>query len=247
VAERAIEKARASRNPVAIEPGRYTVIMESQACADLCRLLGGGFGGGPLSARSADEGRSPFTREGGGNKVGERILDPRVTIVSDPQDPDIRGVPFDNEGFPVARQVWIENGVLKQLAYTRFWAQKQGKQPTGGAGTFKMMGGPTSREEMIRTTPRGVQVTRLWYLRQVDPRTVLYTGLTRDGTFLIENGQITRSLKNFRFNESPLFILNNLEQIGPVERVAGSEGGGGDVLPTIKVRDFNFTSLSDAV
>ena len=100
---------------------------------------------------------------------------------------------------------------------------------------------------MIASTPRGILVTRLWYLRQVDPRTVLYTGLTRDGTFLIENGKITKSVKNLRFNESPLFMLNNLEMVGRSERVAGTESGGNVVFPTLKVRDFNFTSLSDAV
>ncbi len=242
VAERAIEKARASRNPVAIDPGRYTVILEPQAAADLCGLLTGA-----LSARSADEGRSPFTKEGGGNRIGERILDERVTVLSDPADPDLLDQPFDNEGLPLTRQVWIEKGVLTQLASSRFWAQKQGRQPTGGATTFKIAGGTTSREDMIRSTERGILVTRLWYLRQVDPRTVLYTGLTRDGTFLIEKGQIARAIKNFRFNESPLFILNNLDAIGPAERVAGSERGGGDVLPIVKVRDFTFTSLSDAV
>jgi predicted Zn-dependent protease len=90
-------------------------------------------------------------------------------------------------------------------------------------------------------------VTRLWYLRSVDPRTILYTGLTRDGTFLIENGEITRAVKNFRFNESPLFLLRNLDAIGPAVRVAGVEGGGTTVVPPLKVRAFNFTSLSDAV
>ncbi|MBI4420878.1 MAG: TldD/PmbA family protein [Gemmatimonadetes bacterium] len=247
VSERAIEKARASRNPVAIEPGRYTVILEPQAAGDLVQLLGGGFGGGPLTARSADEGRSPFTREGGGNKIGEKVVDARVTLFSDPQDPQLLGQPFDGEGFPLGRQVWIESGVLKQLSYTRFWAQKQGKQPTGGASTLKLVGGTTSLDEMIRSTERGVLLTRLWYLRQVDPRTVLYTGLTRDGAFLVENGKIARSIRNFRFNESPLFMLNNLEALGPAERLAGTEQGGDIAMPARKVRDFNFTSLSEAV
>ena len=179
--------------------------------------------------------------------MGEKVVDPRVMLVSDPQDPDLLGQPFDGEGFPLGRQAWIENGILKQLAYTRFWAQKQGRQPTGGSNTIKLMGGTTTPEEMVRSTDRGVLVTRLWYLRQVDPRTVLYTGLTRDGTFLIEGGKVTRSIKNFRFNESPLFLLNNLEALGPTERLAGTEGGGDVVMPTIKVRDFNFTSLSDAL
>jgi len=107
--------------------------------------------------------------------------------------------------------------------------------------------GDASLDDMIKSTPRGVLVTRLWYLREVDPRTILYTGLTRDGTFLIENGKITKAIRNFRFNDSPLFMLNNLEMLGPSVRLAGTEQGGDIVMPTIKVKDFNFTSLSEAV
>jgi predicted Zn-dependent protease len=242
VAERASEKARLSRNPVAIEPGRYTVILEPQAVGDLVQLIGN-----YADARSADEGRSPFVKQGGGNKVGEKIVDERVTIYSDPADPQMLGRPWDFEGMPLGRQVWIENGVLKQLVYSRFWAKKQGKSPTGGPSTFKMAGGTQSVDDLVKGTTRGILVTRLWYLREVDPRTILYTGLTRDGTFLIENGKITKSLRNFRFNESPLFILNNIEGLGRAERLAGTEQGGNVVMPTLKVRDFNFTSLSEAV
>lgn len=242
VSARAIEKARASRNPQAIEPGRYTVILEPQAVGDLAQLIAG-----YADARQADEGRSPFAKQGGGNKVGEKIVDPRVTLFSDPADPQLLAQPFDGEGMPIGRQVWVEGGVLKQLQYSRFWARKQGKVPTGGTTSLKMQGGTTSMEEMIRSTPRGILVTRLWYLREVDPRTILYTGLTRDGTFLIEEGRISRSIRNLRFNESPLFMLNNLEQLGPAERLAGTEAGGAVVMPAIKVRDFNFTSLSEAV
>ncbi len=242
VSERAISKARASRNPVAIEPGRYTVILEPQAVGDLVQLLA--FYG---DARSTDEGRSPFVKEGGGTKVGEKILDERVTIVSDPQDPQLLGQPWDGDGMPLNRQVWIDKGVLNQLSYSRFWAKKQGKTPTGGPNSVKMSGGTTSLDEMIASTERGVLLTRLWYLREVDPRTILYTGLTRDGTFLIENGKISKALRNFRFNESPLFILNNMDALGRAERLAGTESGGDVVMPSIKVRDFNFTSLSEAV
>jgi predicted Zn-dependent protease len=108
-------------------------------------------------------------------------------------------------------------------------------------------GGTTSVDDMIKSTARGILVTRLWYLRPVDPRTILFTGLTRDGTFLIENGKISKSIKNFRFNESPLFLLSNLEALGPAVRIGGTEQGGPVVMPTIKAKDFNFTSLSDAV
>ncbi len=241
VAQKAIDKARRSRNPVAIEPGRYTVIFEPEATGNLVGLIGNA-----LQARAADEGRSTFSKPGG-TKVGERILDPRITMYTDPADPTILGTPFDPEGLPLARQSWVENGVLKQLAYTRFWANRQGKVPTGGSNSITVAGGSDTTEAMIASTTRGVLVTRLWYLRPVDQRTLVYTGLTRDGTFLIENGKVTRSIKNFRFNESPLFMLNNLEGVGAAVRTAGNEGGGAVVMPTIKVRDFNFTSLSDAV
>ena len=242
VSARAIEKARASRSPQAIEPGRYTVILEPQAVGDLAQLVAF-----YADARIADEGRSPFAKQGGGNKVGEKIVDERVTLYSDPADPQLLAQPFDGEGMPIARQVWVEGGKLNQLQYSRFWAKKQGKTPTGGTTSLKMQGGSASIDEMIKNTQRGILVTRLWYLREVDPRTILYTGLTRDGTFLIEEGRISRSIRNLRFNESPLFMLNNLEMLGAAERLAGTEAGGAVVMPALKVRDFNFTSLSEAV
>jgi predicted Zn-dependent protease len=245
---RAAQKAVASRNPTAIEPGMYTVVLEPQAVADLVPQLGGAFNG-----RAADEGRSPFSKRdpAGGTRVGEKIADERVTIYSDPTDAELLAAPFDNEGLPLKRRVWIENGVLKNLTYSRFWAQKQGKEPTGGGGGFggggfpgglKMMGGTKSLDELIAGTQRGILVTHFFYIRSLDTRTVMLTGLTRDGTFLIENGKVTRSLKNFRWNESPLFMLNKIEEIGRAEPTAV-----GQVMPSLRVKDFNFTSLSDAV
>ncbi|GJG86350.1 TldD/PmbA family protein [Gemmatimonadetes bacterium T265] len=242
LAERATTKARLSRNPVAIEPGRYTVILEPQAVGDLVQLIGNYAG-----AREADEGRSPFVKQGGGNKIGQKVADERVTLFSDPADPQLLAQPWDGDGLPLGRQVWIENGVLKQLYYSRFWAKKQGRTATGAPSSLKMAGGTQGVDDLVRGTARGVLVTRLWYLREVDPRTILYTGLTRDGTFLVENGKITKALRNFRFNESPLFMLNNLEALGRAERLAGTEQGGDVVMPSIKVRDFDFTSLSEAV
>ncbi len=244
VSDRAIQKARLSRNPVAIEPGRYTVILEPQAVGDLVQLMGFA-----IDARSADEGRSAFSKQGGGNKIGEKIIDERLSIVSDPADPLLLSSPWDGQGLPLNRQAWVENGVLKSLSYGRFWAKKQGKTATGFPNSMRLVGvgEGTPLEEMIASTPRGVLVTRLWYLRPVDPRTILYTGLTRDGTFLIEDGKITKALRNFRFNESPLFMLNNVEAIGRPQRLAGTEAGGNVVMPALKVRDFNFTSLSEAV
>ena len=242
VAQRAIEKARLSRNPVAIEPGRYTVILEPQAVGDLVQLLAFA-----LDARSADEGRSAFSKQGGGTKIGEKVADERVTLFSDPADPQLLSNVFDGQGLPAHRVAWIENGILKRLTYGRFWAQKKGQQPDAGTNAVKLASGTQTQEELIASTPRGVLVTRLFYLRQTDPRTVMYTGLTRDGTFLIENGKVTKSIKNFRFNESPLLMLNNLDGIGKSVRVAGTEAGGDVVMPPLKIRDFNFTSLSDAV
>jgi predicted Zn-dependent protease len=252
VADRALRKAQQARNPVAIEPGRYTVILEPQAVGDLVQLLAFG-----LNARLADEGRSPFAKPGGGNKIGETIVSPLVSLYSEPGDPQLLAQPFDGDGYPLGRQAWIEKGVLQELAYTRFWAKKQGKtfdgNPFGGGrlgfggGGIKLAGGTTSTEDLIKSTDRGVLVTRLWYLRQVDPRTLLFTGLTRDGTFLIEHGQVTHAVRNFRFNESPLFLLANTEALGPAVRLAGTENGGDVVMPAIKAHDFNFTSLSDAV
>ena len=242
---RAADKARASRAPVAVEPGRYTVVFEPTAVGNLVQFIANA-----LNARAADEGRSFFAKPGGGNKIGTKVVDERVTILSDPFDADVAGTPFTNEGLPTRRSVWIENGVVKNLNYDRYWAQKKGVSPTASGGSLKMSGGSTTMEEMIASTQRGLLVTRFWYLRPVDQRTILYTGLTRDGTFLIENGKITRAVKNLRFNDSPVFMLNNLEALGTPVRVSASEDGGPGqavMVPPLKVRDFNFTSLSDAV
>lgn len=242
IARRAAQKAMASRSPVTLEPGAYTVVLEPQAVGDLVRLLAFA-----MNARNSDEGRGPFTKTGGGTRLGEKIADERVTLVSDPADPDLRTAPFDTEGLPLRRVLWIDKGVLANLFYSRFWARKQGKEPSGLPQSLRMAGGPHSLDELVAGTERGVLVTRLWYLRQVDPRTVLVTGLTRDGTFLIENGKLSKAVKNFRFNESPLFLLGKLEALGHEERLGGTEAGGAIVMPALRARDFHFTSLSDAV
>ena len=159
-------------------------------------------------------------------------------------------VPFSGEGLPNRRMQWIENGSLRNLIYGRFWAQKNNREPTGFPAGYAMTGGNASMEEMIRSTERGLLVTRMWYIRPVDPRTILFTGLTRDGTFLIENGRITTAVKNLRWNESPIFLLNNIEMMTEPQRVSASEDGspgGAIIVPAIKARDFTFSSLSDAV
>jgi predicted Zn-dependent protease len=236
----AARKALASRNPQTIEPRPYTAVLEPQAANDLVSLLAGA-----LNARVADEGRSAFSRTGGGTRIGEKVCDERVTLLSDPSDPDLLGTPFDLEGLPIRRTVWIEKGVLRNLSYTRFWAQKQGVPPTGAAvftGGLKLSGGTKSTDELIAGCEHGVLVTHFFYIRSLEPRTVLFTGLTRDGAFLIEKGKVARPLKNLRWNESPLLMLNRLEDIGRSEAVAA-----GRHMPALRIRDFNFTSLSDAV
>ena len=242
---RAIDKARRSANPVAVEPGRYTVVLEPTAVGNLLQLLAFA-----MNARQADEGRSFFTKPGGGNKIGQKVVDERVTLVSDPADPDAPAGAFTGEGLATKRTTWIENGVVKNLAYDRYWAQKQGREPVPFVPSLRMSGGDATLEQLIAGTERGLLVTRLWYIRPVDPRTILYTGLTRDGTFLIERGRITRAVKNLRWNESPVFMLNNVEAMGRPVRVSASEDGSPGaaiVVPPVRARDFNFTSLSDAV
>ncbi|WP_194775734.1 TldD/PmbA family protein [Pararhodonellum marinum] len=234
--EVAMQKAAASVNAQAIEPGKYTVILEPTAASNLIGLLARS-----MDARSADEGRSFLSKKGGGNRVGEKLFDERVNIYSDPAHVDIPASPWGADGLPRQKTSWIENGVVKNMVYSRFWAEQQGKEPLPGPSGIIMEGGTQSLAEMIRNTDRGVLVTRFWYIRAVDPQTLLYTGLTRDGTFYIENGQIKFPVKNFRFNESPVIMLNNIEAMGKPERT------GGNMIPPMKIRDFTFTSLSDAV
>jgi len=243
--QHAIDKAIRSREPVAIEPGRYTVVLEPTAVGNLIQLLGFA-----MNARNADEGRSFFTKPGGGNKIGLKVMDERVTLASDPADPDTKAYAFTPEGMAVKPTTWIKDGVVQTLSYDRYWAQKQGKEPTPFIRALRMSGGSGGVDELVASTDRGILVTRFWYIRPVDQRTILYTGLTRDGTFLIENGKVTKAVKNFRFNESPIFLLNNLEAMGEPVRVSASEDGGPGlaiVVPPIKAHDFNFTSLSDAI
>ncbi|HKQ99223.1 MAG TPA: TldD/PmbA family protein [Pyrinomonadaceae bacterium] len=245
VSSRAVEKAELSRNPVQIEPGNYTVILEPNAVGDLVTFMMGFFG-----ARQADEGRSFLSKKGGGNRLGEKLYGDEVNIYTDPELAMGPGAPFDGQGLPTRRLDYIRGGVVQNLNYNRYWAKKQGKEPTPFASNIIMDGGKTSIEEMIKSTERGILVTRFWYIRLVDPQTVLLTGLTRDGTFLIEQGRLKSAIKNFRFNETPVKMLNNIEAMSPMIRITGSErfGAGNAVLaPALKVRDFSFTSLSDAV
>ena len=191
--------------------------------------------------------RSPFETPGGGNKTGEKIVDQRVTTSSDPAGPPLLAQPFDVECFPVARQPWIANGMRKPLHASRRWTRKRHTQATGASSSFTTSGGRNNIDELIGGAERGILVIRPWYLREVDPRTILYRGLTRVGTFLIENRKVAKSVSNVRFNRSPLFMLHVLQALGPSERLAGTEQGGAIAMPSSKVRDFNCTSLSEAV
>ena len=239
----AMQKTVQSRSPVAIDPGKYTVILEAPAVCDLLAMMIFDF-----EARSADEGRSFFTKKGGGNKLGEKLFGDKINVFSDPHHELAPGSVYSTDGLPAMRRNWIENGVVKELVYPRFWAKKMEREPVPNPTSLIMEGGSTSTEEMIRNTKRGVLVTRLWYIREVDPRSLLFTGLTRDGTFLIEDGKISKPVKNFRFNESPVAMLNNIEAMGPAERTTGSEVDDWPVcVPPLLVKDFTFSSLSDAV
>lgn len=232
----AIQKSEASREAKAIEPGKYTVILEPSAVSGLLQNMMFNF-----NARTADEGRSFLAKAGGGTKLGEKIVDERVNIYSDPTNIDVPTAPWAQDGQARPKIHWLKNGVVENMFRTRFWAQKTEKPAVPFPGNGVMDGTDTSLEDLIAGTQRGVLVTRLWYIRSVDPQTLLYTGLTRDGTFFIENGKITYPIKNMRFNESPVIMLNNLEALGRPTRVSGN------MLPALKIRDFTFTSLSDAV
>src|SRR5436189_1246945 len=246
LASAAIDKAARSHNPTAIEPGKYTVVLEPAALADLIVNLVFA-----ADARQTDEGRSFFAKKGGGNRVGEQIVGEKVRLYSDPSHPLAPAIPFDGEGLPLKRIDWIDKGVLKNLSYSRYWAEKQGKEATPQPGNLIMDGGAATMDDLIKGVERGVLVTRFWYIRSLDPQTLLVTGLTRDGLFLIENGKVTRPVKNMRWNESPVFALNNLDARTPAERTVSGEGVGGVgfsvVCPAARIREFTFTSGSDAV
>jgi predicted Zn-dependent protease len=144
--------------------------------------------------------------------------------------------------------MWIENGVLRNLQCGRFWAQKSGRAPVPGPTTLSMAGGTTSMADMIKQVKRGLLFTRFWYIREVDPQTVLLTGLTRDGVFLIEHGEIVLPVHNFRFNESPVAMLNKVRALGPAVRTYGEEGAGLPIsVPPLLVDEFTLSSISDAV
>lgn len=248
VAREAIRKALESRQPRTLEPGVYPAILEPQAVADLLSGLAFGF-----DARSAEEGRSPFSAPGGKTKVGQKIFDDRINVYSDPWNPELPGSASAQGGIPAQKIYLVRNGVLENLIYSRFWAKQKGKEPNPGPVNNIMESSerPSSLEEMIKATDRGILLGRFWYIRGVDPRTALQTGLTRDGIWYIENGRVQYPVRNFRFNQSLMKLLapGNIEMIGVPERVGSAEGQGGSsaLLPALKVKEFHFTSQSEAV
>ena len=244
VADDAVRKCRDWRK-TDLEPGAYTAILEPTAVGMLMLRMMSDF-----IQRTADEGRSYFSRTGGGNRIGESLFDERVTIISDPAYADAETNPFTNAGQPLQRQVWVNAGTLENLARSRFWAEQLGQEPLPGMSNLIMQGGDDSLEDMIASTERGVLLTRFWYIRGLNPRIISYTGFTRDGTFLIENGRITRPVTNFRFNQSLVEMLQNVQMVGPSVRVAASENSSVStpiVVPTLKVANFNLSSVSDAI
>ena len=238
----AASKANGSVGAKAIEPGKYTVILEPVAVSYMLENMFFG-----LDARNADEGRSFMSKAGGGNRLGEQLMDSKVTIYSDPFNADLPSSTWSRDGQLQEKRNWIEKGVVKNLAYSRYWAEKKGVKAVPPPGNIIMEGGTATLEEMIKSTEKGILVSRLWYIRMVDPQTLLLTGLTRDGTFYIENGEVKFPIKNFRFNESPVIMLNNVETLGKPERSISVESYRSYLVPPMKVRDFTFTSLSDAV
>ncbi len=233
---RAIAKAEASRNPTTLPPGVYPVILEPAAVEEFLA-----YAIWNMNARHADEGRSFYAKKGGGNKIGEKIVGNNITMFSDPTRPEILGAPFSADGLPAKPYVWLKNGVLQRLVYDRYWASKQGKEPTGWPSNMILEGGEGSLDDLIATTDRALLVTRFWYIRHLDPQTLLVTGLTRDGVFLIEGGRIRHAVKNFRFNETPIAVLSKVTGMTRPMRIGNS------LLPAIRASEFTFSSLSEAV
>jgi predicted Zn-dependent protease len=233
------QKAEASRNPVAIEPRKYTVILEPSAVAEMILFMLFS-----MDAKSAHEGRSGFA-----GKEGQQVASSLITLRNRPDHRACPGLPFmggdwdwivpSNAGVPVPETTWIDRGVLKNLMYSRFWAQRTGHPYTGIPTNLIMDGGDLSVDQMIASLEEGLLVTRFWYIRYVDPMTLLFTGMTRDGLFKIEGGRIKHGVKNLRFNESPLKMLLNTTMVGRPTRTGM---GLPNLIPPLLVKDFTFTS-----
>jgi predicted Zn-dependent protease len=242
IARTAIDKAIRSKNPQALAPGDYTVVLEPMAVGDLMNFLLSS-----LDARGADEGRSFFSKPDGKTKVGESLIAKQLSLVSDPADASTPGAAFDEDGVPLRRVSWFEQGTLKALANSRYWAAKKNLPPTGNHGTFLLSGGAAkSTDELVGKVKRGLLVTRFWYVRWLQLRELTVTGLTRDGVFLIENGKISRPVNNFRFNQSPLDLLARC-QAATANTVRVPSWGGVMRVPAILSERFHMASVSAAV
>jgi len=240
----AARKATDSAAPTEIAPGRYTVVLEPSAVLDLVGQLFGDF-----SATALRDERSFLT-----DRIGKKLFGDNINIYDQVGHPLQSGMPFDGEGVPRAHVNLVENGVVRNVVYCRQAAHLSGTKPTGhgfplpneiGEAPMNIViaGGETPVKEMIASTKRGILVTRLWYIREVDPYQKIMTGMTRDGTFLIEDGQVVRGLKNFRFNQNLVELLKNVEALSPAVRASGEETFD-MVVPAMKVRDFNFTEVT---
>jgi predicted Zn-dependent protease len=216
------------------------VILEPQAVADVLPFLTDSF-----DARTADEGRSAFSKPEGRTKVGEPLFDSRINLFSDPAHAELPAPPATEEGVPATRMSIVHAGVLENLVYSRFWARTKERAPSPGPVNFILEGAGQAESvaDMIKATDRGLLITRFWYVRLVDPRTVMITGLTRDGVWLIENGRVLRPVGNLRCNQSLLAMLapGNVEMVGIPERRYPM------MVPALKLKSFAFTSQSDAV
>ena len=235
----AIEKARRSARPGFLAPTSMSTILEPACVASLLRLLLGGLGARPL-----DEGRSPFKAK----DLDARLFPSLLSVHSNPFDPSVPVQPWSAEGLPHGKCDWIKAGSLRSLACGRYWARKSGRQARPPAPNAIMLGGHKSLTELVATSERALLVTNLWYMRQVDARSMLYTGLTRDGVFLVENGEIVRPVNNFRWNDSPIRIFQAIEELSRSVRVGGRGGATRNfVVPAMKVDSFQLSSISEAV
>ena len=243
VARTACKKAAQDKPPRDLDPGGHTVIFEPAATAELARWLMSS-----LNARAADEGRSFFSRKGGGNRRHESLFDPKLTLSSDPGDKLAPKCPIGYEGVPQSPRLWIDRGVIASLYRARAYAQRSGEDAVSHPRSFRMAGGETSLDDMIRATRRGVLVTRLWYTNMLDPRGLLLTGLTRDGNFVIENGRVVAPAGNLRFNQSLAQMFAKIGALGPTERTWSSIRDQGVVAaPPMMIENFNFASKSSGI
>ena len=249
LSEIASNKALKSQKPRALEPGRYTTILEPRPAARFLSLMLGIF-----NARTVETGPRTYLSgaEAGLSKLGEKVFSDSVTIKSDIGNAILRQTPIGPDGLASKPTTWVEKGVLKNLFYDRQYASRQKRDPTPTSPnqSLVMEGTDLSLEDMIKSTRRGLLVTFFWYIRPVDPAALLNTGMTRDGLFLIENGEIAGPVQNFRWNMSPIVGLNNVTAVGhsqPIHTGESYDGPGTALVPAVRIEDFYMTSVSPAV